>query len=518
MKKIMIKKFLEQSKSILKNNWFILPLIFLFVIIQLVYLLNNKVPMQWDDAWFYENSLRLFDSMSQSSLRIFEYVKIGQTKPPLINLLMTTIFFTFGRSYNLYIVYYLLLILISNIFLLLLFSRYKNLSLAIKIFVFCIFNLSPISVGLSRIFIADYLMGVVIFLILYEFTGKKRSWYLGIYLALGLLSKTQFIVYVFPIYMSLFFTNLKKVKNLIKIILPSLIFFLPWLLYNLKVFIDFTYNISIGGASKNYALGIKLYLLQIINFVFGTINLSGLFVFSLIGFKNKKQLQINKELIIILISLVLFILILVLNTNRAFRFAYPVLIYLTFIIIELFKNIKVRKLYLVSIIVLFLSYVSLANTTFPKISITSRLDNFIFLSPNLGTNYPYRHENWKQKEIIEKLKIKTGTKATSIILLGDYQYFNLNNFSLYAIYNRMPYNFGTIAYFSRNLDNNQVFNSIKNNDFFIYKKGGSSYEDPNFNYRNVDLYNKLSKIANPIYSAQLPDGGVALVLERIAND
>jgi len=517
-------KTLEQLKSILRSNWLFVFLTFLYCLVQYFFLQNNTVPMQWDDAWFYENSIKLFDNISRIGFMqgIFEYVKIGQTKPPLINMLMTVFFFLFGRNMNSIIPYFLFLILFNNILLLALFQRYKNLSLPIKILAFSLLNLSPISVGLSRIFMADYLMGIMIFFILIEFTGQKRSFILGVLLALGLLAKTQFIIYIISIYVYILFSTFKKPKNIFMLIFPSLILFFPWVIYNLKIFIDFTYNISFGGASKNYSLGgifdlntFKVYWLQIINYVIGAINLAGIILFIFLARKQKNKVHLNKDLFIVLISLFLFTLILSFNVNKAFRFAYPLIVYTAFLAIYVFKNLRnTLSLTILSIVILVLSSFSLLNTSFPKFSITREFKSILFFSPNLGTNYPFRRGNWKQKEILEEIKIVSRNKKSSIIFLGDYQYFNLNNFSLYSTFNNFPFNIGTIAYFSKNLNNEEVFDLIKNNDFFIYKHGGNSYEDPGFNYRNKEIYDLLKNISSTVDTFSLPDGGVAIVLKK----
>ena len=111
-------KTLEQLKSILRSNWLFVFLTFLYCLLQCFFLQNNTVPMQWDDAWFYENSIKLFDNISRIGFMqgIFEYVKIGQTKPPLINMLMTVFFFLFGRNMNSIIPYFLFLLSLIRIF------------------------------------------------------------------------------------------------------------------------------------------------------------------------------------------------------------------------------------------------------------------------------------------------------------------------------------------------------------------------------------------------------------------
>lgn len=506
----------------LKSNALYIFLLLTFASVQGFYLFKNEVPLKWDDSWFYENTIKYYDQLTNEGLfrGITKYIYIGHTKPPLLNLALIPFIYLFGRSLLALKAFFIFLILANNILFLLFLSKNKLRNNSLNLILFSILNLSPMAIGLSRTLFADYLMGTVIMSIVIVYLHYFEFFLLGFLFALGFLVKTQFILYVFPIAIVIFIKSLKKIKNFIFFVGPTIILFFPWLYVNFKEFINFTYSVSFGSVSSNY--GVKaanfitellLYLGQIANFVVGNINLIGIILLIAIYLIKIKKTP-DRNFYLLLLTTLFFMGIFMLGKNKAIRFAYPIVIYLSILLALLYKGKNV-KLWIPSFVLIALSFYSFINSTLPLFNKTIAIGNSVIVSPRL-VDSPYVSENWKQREIIEFLnkKLEKSDKRM-VILVGDYEYFNLNNFSLEARLSNSNLEFATTAYYDKKLTNDQVFEIMKTDEVFIYKTKGRSSVDHAYNYRNDDLYRKLMTETKEIGRFDLPDASQAIILERL---
>src|SRR4051812_25269394 len=64
-----------------------------------VWLILNRSPPPWDDAWYFTNSLALFDALDGGLPAYAKaYLSMLRIKPPLITVLPTPIYLLFGRE------------------------------------------------------------------------------------------------------------------------------------------------------------------------------------------------------------------------------------------------------------------------------------------------------------------------------------------------------------------------------------------------------------------------------------
>jgi hypothetical protein len=520
-----IKKemILNNTYLFFKRNKLLILLFVFYLALQAVFIYKNSVPTKWDDSWFLENTLNYFDYIHQNGLikGLAGYVNISQNKPPLISMIMVPFFGVLGRSMGSITGYFLGLIIATNFVLFILFNKYKNLDLGIKLFIFSLLNLSPMSIYLGHSFLADYLESFFLFLVLYEFLNKRRSLFIGTYISFGLLTKTQFGLYVAVIVAYLIITNIKKLKELIKLILPTLIIFIPWIITNYKAFWNFSYTATFGYISKMYGYGdlnfietVGRYLLEVVNNVFGAINIIGIVCLMLLFVIFRRKFIFNIRTKILLFSMLLVLIVLNLYSVKDIRYAFPLVIYSIILIASIFNKINIYKYSYLLIVVVFLSVISSLNNVVPVMGIRYSIKDIHIFNPTLSGG-TYINENWKQTEILELLEKKDIGGNNLIIIVGDCQYFNLQNFGLASKLRNNKLLFATTAYFKKETSDEDVMSGIIMNKYFIYKERGTCDAGKLFTFRNENIMNMLKPLTREIGRFNLPDSSDAIVLEKI---
>ena len=183
--------------------WIVLALftLCLLAINHFYYLKNTRVPT-YDEAWYLETSLHLYQGLADRDLNrfLYNYKTAFQTKAPLISLLPLHFYLLFGASHWSALQANSLCLVISNLCLFLLARRLFSAEVGLAAVVF--YQTMPLVYGLSRTLMAEYALAALVLAWLYFLVasdGLSRggaNFALGVVLGLGLLMKIVFPIFI----------------------------------------------------------------------------------------------------------------------------------------------------------------------------------------------------------------------------------------------------------------------------------------------------------------------------------
>jgi hypothetical protein len=153
---------------------------------------------------------------------------------------------------------------------------------------------------------------------------------------------------------------------------------------------------------------------------------------------------------------------------------------------------------------------------FPLVSLLAVSFHWPYTARDLGYASYYDPNTWLHDEILRIISddalVRPGEKK--LVLLGtDRGRFNVENFQLTAVQNRLPLEVQTTAY---EKDWGSLMNLARASSYFVYKQGGEP-ESEFFNTRGAGfiayLRNSPEWVEIP-FGRALPDGGTAHILRR----
>ena len=478
---------------------------------------------------------------------------------PLITLLPIPAYFVFGTGFRAINVTYMLLILIFALIFYCFVSRLAHdawtgfLAVAITITM-------PLTVGLSRVFLVEYGLMILVVLWMYfqvrmdNFRDRRFSIPLGIVLGLGMLMKITFPIYIFgPAIWGLITVvsagniNKKKIVNLLLncliILLTGLLVMSPWYIRNINAVISFGLNSGFGSASKNYSMGnifavttLLKYWLSFINtvitFYYFVVLLCFLMIQVIRYFIQGKQDRTqdasgirgaNMQMMIIwfFVPFIIFSF----GINKDLRFLLPALPALGVIIAEtITRYIKESLPRLVTTIPLVLAFpfYLFCFTSLPLSSTyTLSAGPFLVIAPNVGyANRPIS-QAWPMEQILTAIKkdakrndIKMNAYfPLPVGIIPNHEYFNPNTFGYYSIRQNLKFYFTNFS-----PEEAETPDSVKEKllamQYIITKTQDLG---PTFAY-NPDITPMLLKGEFPfmeINRFNLPDGSEAIIFRKI---
>ena len=192
------KRLLDHLKA--NTNYLFLTILWLFHLINnYIWLKIDTSPLRWDPGSHYLSSLRFFDVLSYPSIHLLsEIVNVCGTYPPLVGIIPTPLYVLFGRDSDTAI------FIMNSIFLfILIFSVYgigkKLCNNKAGILASFIVTMYPMLFGQTRLFMLDPPLMAMTSLSLYTllltdgFKNRKYSWFFGVTLGLGMLTKFTFV-------------------------------------------------------------------------------------------------------------------------------------------------------------------------------------------------------------------------------------------------------------------------------------------------------------------------------------
>ncbi len=242
----------------------IIALCLFFVGTTFLWLLLDRSPPSWDDAYYLSKSLVFYDAFADGGLRGFskQFLHGMGTKPPLIAALPSPVYWITGRKTRAAYAVNLFFLLVMFGALYWLGKKYAGPRAGlIAVFVA---GTMPILYGLSRWFLVEcgltaiVCVGICLVAEWTEFDGALRAFLLGVVCGLGLLMKMSFPLYV--LIPMLYFairarTSALRVKTLTAFVAPAVVLALPWYFFNFRSVLDTALRAGSANTAKIYGTG-----------------------------------------------------------------------------------------------------------------------------------------------------------------------------------------------------------------------------------------------------------------------
>ena len=160
-------------------------------------------PPTYDDAWYLETALRMFNALADGRLLelLYQYCgAFGGSKAPLISLMALPFYALFGRHIDPTFCVNGLFLVISSVCLYRLAARWYSPTVGLVALV--VYQTFPVVVGLSRAYMTDYALAALVLGFVYCLDRSENlqrpvmNFLLGALLGLGLLMKVIFPVFI----------------------------------------------------------------------------------------------------------------------------------------------------------------------------------------------------------------------------------------------------------------------------------------------------------------------------------
>ena len=494
-----------------------------FVAITAVWVILNRSPPQWDDAWYLTNSLVLFDAID-GGLPAYAraYLAMLRLKPPLITVLPTPIYFLFGREPKLAYLVNIAVMPLLFITLYLIARRVdKRITGLLAVFVAATM---PLLYGLSHWFLVDYLLTALVCLTVWlvlmalERPDTSKFFLLGITFGLGMLLKISYPVYVFlPVLyllIRLWRTSQLTWMSLLALFAPALALALPWYAFNYRAaigrgfFSGFSPQVqAVSGTGPVFSIqAISAYLLSLVNF--GASAYYTLLAIVLLPFRPK-----NGRLILTLWALPFALFLFA--PNKDLRLVAPILPVLSLFIASALVQATRGKRAVLAMLLAFPLVAFLCNSFgFGQFAVGP----VIFAARQLHFASAYKRQRWPHREILEHIvrsaRMVSGVKPL-VMLATDTAEFNINNFELAATQYRLPLNIASSAY---ETDLTALLASVRSASFVVYKDGGTP-EPGGFNRLQKVLLQEVKsgeRFRELPFGLPLPDGGITRIFQNVS--
>jgi 4-amino-4-deoxy-L-arabinose transferase-like glycosyltransferase len=533
----MLKYYINRLKDIFQDKYIVavIGLTVIFIIINVLWLLQENQGAFWDDAWYLENSMDLYNSLTRHGIRalIISYINAFHIKAPLIAVLPLPYYLLFGPSTKAALMVPLTFILIFNLYFYFLVKLILNKKTALLAVI--ITYTFPIVASMSRQFMVDYILMAFVTIWLYYllksnlFKIKKYNYVLGLMLGLGLLLKVTFAVFVCgPLAIAIFYrlkeNNYKIKRQLVsdfgEVLLIGGLIAATWYLPNLPNIIRFTFANSFGRVAKDYAMSdtfvgsLKPWLLTHINYglsVFYFAILVLLFLLFVIRYYFQKKEQLLKldrlHFLIVLAWFIVPFIVFTLSVNKTIRFmlpAYPVIaIIISFLYFNVVRGKTVQMITGPLMLIMAVGLIVIQSFSLKYIpKLTYQKNDLILL--NIGNfevidylRLPV-NQYWPQPELINLIMDNRhfSDSPSNVFLAFELKNFNFNNFLYYKALRNLPLNFTSAVHGSTEIDLMNTYNEkIKNSDFVVIK---SDKPGPEFlNKINSMVKNSLTDSDQP---------------------
>jgi 4-amino-4-deoxy-L-arabinose transferase-like glycosyltransferase len=531
--------------AISKLCWPVVALSFFFVASSAVWLYLNHAPPQWDDSWYLTGSLNMYDALADGGLPSYasRYLTMLRSKPPLITVLPTPIYLVFGRQPR--AAYFVNLAAMPVLFLTLYAIGRKCGSKITGYVAVFVAGTMPLLYGLSHWFLVEYWLTALVCLTIYlVMEGIERPGFgifvlLGVTCGLGALLKITFPLYaILPIFYLLHRVSRgsrRVLVSLAALLAPALLLALPWYAVNYRhaigraVFSGFSNEVQTAyGTGAVFSLSsVKLYLLNLVNFTASPyyVLLAGA-ILALLCFTGKIQLWFStepKSHRVVFILWALPFLVFLFGRNKDLRFVAPILPLLALLIAStLDRALSLSagwKFATITLLLLFplLAFLHTSFGVFDDFRLAA--GDLIFTARQLHFAAVYDRQGWPHRQILERMirasKIPQGEKL-AVMIGTDVPEFNVNNFELAVVQDRLPLVVTTSAY---EKDLPTLLSQLHSTSFFLYKDGGEQEPEGFYNRHRKALIQQVHESGfNEIpCDLRLPDGGVPKIFENTSR-
>jgi 4-amino-4-deoxy-L-arabinose transferase-like glycosyltransferase len=494
----------------------------------------DRTPPSWDDGTYLTKSLELYDTLVDKGVAAYAtgFLKIMDSKPPLIAALPTPIYLALGRRYR--VAYVVNLFFMALMFGAVFGTARMYAGPRAGFLAVTTLGAIPVVYGLSHWYLAECGLIALVCAAVYlvagwgESSGVSRASALGITFGLGLLMKASFAVYVLVpfLYFAIRWRKTASQKSPIAaFVATASLVAAPWYLVNIRGMITTALNAGSARTAEVYGTGKALSVSAIGHYLFNLANatpwlfLAALPLLALIGASSLRQNKRGLPLLCLLwASPVIF---LAAGHYRDIRYAAP-LYPAVALMFAWFADAALRSRRVIATItiaiVLSLGWLSMVQNSFGGPGRHLELGGILLDAPRLSYARTYDHASWPQREILADLyrlsTLRGGEKGSALLGTNSVR-FNADNFTLAAVQGRFPFEIGTTAYLT---DARAAAEAVNRTPYFVYKEGGEG-DEPNFNTLGEAALQQArgsGRFGELPVSVVLPDGGVAHVLMNTA--
>jgi 4-amino-4-deoxy-L-arabinose transferase-like glycosyltransferase len=236
---------------------------YLLIVNRDYYRADTQVP-SYDEAWYLETSLHLYQRLTGASLGEFwdSYKTAFGVKAPLIAVLPLPFYLLYGAGPYAAMLVNSAFIVIASVYLFLLARRLFSPEVGLASVVF--YQTMPLAYGLSRSFMTEYGLAALVIVSLYYlvaseyFTQFPANLALGVALGLGLLMKILFAAFVAgPLLLVWLRRNRFPAfrRPLAAVAVPAVAIAATWYAYNLPSLLRFAWTNAYGELGEQYSAG-----------------------------------------------------------------------------------------------------------------------------------------------------------------------------------------------------------------------------------------------------------------------
>jgi len=243
--------------------------VFLQVACTALWVFRDAAPPAWDEAWYLEAAVRLFECTEEGPHRFaLEFMRAFTIKAPLISVLPLPFFALFGAHEDVAMLVQLTFIIAGDLTLFCLARQY--LGELESLLTVVIMGTFPVTLVLQRHYLVEY--GLTCFVLLWMYLLTKSDLLrrrricvlMGGVLGLGLLMKILFPMYVALPTLIVLIAGLRAegragvralVVNVVLLLLVGLGIASVWYVPNLYPVMQFALSTSFGAIAQDYALG-----------------------------------------------------------------------------------------------------------------------------------------------------------------------------------------------------------------------------------------------------------------------
>ena len=502
-------------------------LVALFASSTLLWLILDRVPPTWDDAWYLSNSLTVYDALTHGGVLgyLAKLNSVFGFKAPLIAALPAPFYLLFGRRWHAAYLVNIASMLLLFAALYRLARRWWNHRAAV--FAIAIAGTMPLLYGLARWYMVEYVLTAltaVAVCVLVESDRLKRDAHtlaFGAICGFGLLLKISFPLFILAPFISVWIRSQRRARTLLIAALPCLALALPWYAGHLRPTLRFALDSGYGTLAAKYGTGpvwsmraIATYLSHVAAsgvsyyFLFLALLLSLLAVFRRQG---RMLISDGTTAAPLLFAWVLPFAVLLFGLNKDVRFIAPLLPAASLACAFLLDFTLPRGRAGTAAGALLVA--------FPMLQMFSV--SFGIPHATAGGDYSRRLNRvaWPHDEILKLMAANSNLRQgeTQTLLVGaDRGAFNADNVELAVVALQLPFRVETTAHEN---DLGTLQQRLAQASFLLYKEGGEP-ESPAFNPYADDLARMVAadpRFHEVSYARRLPDGGIARIYQNVAR-
>jgi hypothetical protein len=489
----------------------------------IAWLFLDRLPPNWDDAWYLTNSLTAYDALAHGGIRgyIGKLNSVSGFRAPLIAALPAPFYLLFGRRWHAAYLVNVVCMMVLCCVLYRIASRWWNERAAL--FAVAIACTMPLLYGLSRWYLVEYplvaLVSVSIWLLIESVGFERRGMalWLGVACGLGMLLKVSYAAFILPAFLY-FWAGSRRLRSLALTALPCLVLTLPWYAGHLRPTIAHALNAGFGTEASVYGTGPILALSTIATYLSHLVAngisqyYAALTILLILWTASRPEGRVwfrglDRKPAAVLFFWLLPLAFYLFGDNKDIRLIAPVLPALALLIACLLDSALPRTLPGAALAVLLLGV--------PAVQFFSVSFAVPYRAGDLGYARRFDRKPWPLDEILKVVAANSTLRPgeREMLLVGtDRAGFNADNIELTATALQLPFDIETTAH-EKDFDALRL--RLAEASFFLFKEGGEA-ESPDFNpylSRLVPLVIDDSRYAE-IFATPLPDGGIARIFKN----